>query len=505
MEAFLWWVKPLYFVLLAAFLGVVGMAVFSSPVGWGAAALVMLPFVALGLYDVVQQENVILRNFPVIGHVRFLAEDIAPEIQQYFIERHTDGTPINRNHRRVIYARAEGREYKHPFGTELLLNGDDYRGLAHRVFPVDKLDEAPRVEVGGASCAQPYSASLINVSAMSYGSLGPTAVESLSGGARIGGFALNTGEGGVAPYHLNGGGDLIWQIGTGYFGARGEDGGFDAEAYEQNATRPEVKMIELKLSQGAKPGHGGILPAKKNNDEIAAIRGVEAHTDVLSPPGHRAFDDAEGMMRFVARLRDLSGGKPVGIKLCLGREDDFQELCRAMKATGECPDFITVDGAEGGTGAAPLEYSDSVGMPLRRALPIVHAELEAHGLRDRIRVVASGKVLTSYDVLEALALGADLVNMARAFMLSIGCIQAQRCDTNACPGGIATMDPRLYKAVVPTNKREKAANFHRLTLQSVLGLSAAAGVRDPRTITMDAFTGAALPDKQPSRERVAQA
>ncbi|MEZ5064530.1 MAG: FMN-binding glutamate synthase family protein [bacterium] len=479
-------VKPIFFGFVVLALAALALGIFVDR-AWLVPAVLAAPFVAIGLHDVAQRDNAILRNFPIAGHVRYLAEAISPEIQQYFIERHTDGKPISRNHRNVVYERAEGRSPTHPYGTERELYDGRYRGLLHSLYPVAPLAEPPRVVVGGEACAQPYAASLLNVSAMSYGALGPTAIRALAAGARQGGFYLNTGEGSLTPHHLSGGGDLVWQIGTGYFGCRTDDGGFDADAFSHKATEPQVRMIELKLSQGAKPGHGGVLPARKNLEEIAAIRGVRPHTTVLSPPGHREFDDAEGLLRFVDRLRELSGGKPTGCKLCVGRGDEFDELCRVMARTGTIPDFVTIDGAEGGTGAAPLEYSDSVGWPLRYALPRVDATLREHGLRDRVRVIASGKIVTSYDVLEALALGADLCNAARAFMLSLGCIQALRCDTNSCPSGVATMDPRLYRGLVPEQKKDRVEMFHRRTLEATLELSAAVGVADPRDVTFDRF------------------
>ena len=449
--------------------------------------LVVAPLTLLGFYDVLQTRHTVLRNFPVIGHFRYFFEFISPEIQQYFIERHTDGTPLSRNHREIVYKRSKDVTATHPFGTELDLYDVHYEGLKHSMYPLHEVAEPPRVRVGGPQCTQPYEAALLNISAMSFGALSGNAILAMSSGAKMGHFYHNTGEGGLSDYHLQGGGDIVWQIGTAYFGCRTKDGRFEPEAFKKQATNPQVKMIELKLSQGAKPGHGGVLPAKKNSAEIARIRMVEQGTDVISPPGHTEFSDAQGMMHFIAKLRELSGGKPVGFKLCIGRKEEFVNLCEVMKSTGIQPDFITVDGAEGGTGAAPLEYSDSVGMPLEPALSFVHKTLTDHGLKDDIRIIASGKVLTAVSIIKMLAYGADLCNSARAFMLSVGCIQAQRCDTNSCPTGVATQNPMLARGLVVEDKKTRVANFHRNTLKAVMELMAAAGVRDVKDLSPDLF------------------
>lgn len=481
-------VKPGFYLIVALTALSLALGLAYDP-AWLVVAAVLLPLSVIGIYDVLQTENAILRNFPIAGHVRYLAESISPEIQQYFIERHTDGTPISENHRNLIYRRSFGKTPTHPFGTEHDLYSGQYDGLLHSLYPAPVADAPPRVRIGGERCKQPYSASLLNISAMSYGALGPTAVQALAAGARLGGFYVNTGEGSLSEHHLSGGGDIVWQIGTGYFGCRDEDGNFDEEAFRKGAAHAQVRMIELKLSQGAKPGHGGVLPAAKNSQEIAKIRLVQAGTTVYSPPGHRVFDDAQGLLKFIDRLRGLSGGKPVGFKLCLGKVAEFDALCAKMAELDIVPDFITVDGAEGGTGAAPLEFTDSVGMPIKRALPLVHHRLQKHGLRERTRIIASGKVLTAYDLLELLSLGADLCNAARAFMLALGCIQALRCDKNSCPSGVATMDPRLYRGLVPAQKQHRVANFHERTLEALLELSAAVGTSDPRRVTRDDFVG----------------
>jgi len=455
------------------------------PVYW--AMLVFGPVALIGLYDMLQRHNTILRNFPVLGHFRYFFEFISPEIQQYFIERNTDGTPLSRNHRRIVSERSRHEEATHPFGTELNIYDETYAGLKHSMYPADRLEKPPRVTIGGTNCLLPYSASLLNISAMSFGSISAQAILAMGGGAKLGGFYLNTGEGGLSDHHLRSGGDLVWQIGTGYFGCRTEDGRFDPEAFAQKAAEPQVKMIELKLSQGAKPGHGGVLPAKKNTPEIARIRMLEPHTQIVSPSGHREFSNAGGMLEFIARLRELCGAKPVGFKICIGREAEFTELCEAMRETNIAPDFVTVDGAEGGTGAAPLEYSDSVGVPLEPALTFIDRTLIDLGLRDRIRVIASGKVLTGVSLIRQLAYGADLCNSARAFMLAVGCIQAQRCDTNRCPTGVATQDPMLVRGLVVADKKIRVANFHRHTLGAVLDLMASCGVTDTRELHPDLF------------------
>lgn len=449
--------------------------------------LFISPLFALGVYDTTQKSHTILRNFPIFGHFRYLFEMISPEIQQYFIERNTDGKPICRTHRSLIYQRAKEELETRPFGTQLNLYRPGYNGLKHSMYPVELCEDDFRVTIGGTLCKTPYSASVLNISAMSYGSLSKNAVLALSKGAAKGGFYQNTGEGSISDYHWEGGADLVWQIGTGYFGCRTEDGCFNPDAFQEKATRDQVKMIELKLSQGAKPGHGGVLPAVKNNEEIARIRMVEPHTTILSPPGHREFKDAVGMLQFIQKLRSLSGGKPVGFKLCVGKKEEFVQLCETMKTLEIYPDFITVDGAEGGTGAAPLEFTDSVGLPLLPALRFVDQTLKEEGLRNHIKVIASGKVLTAISIMNRLANGADLCNSARAFMLTLGCIQALRCNTNQCPTGVATQDPMLMKGLVVEEKYLRVANFHKNTIHALKELMAAAGVGSLGDITPDVF------------------
>lgn len=451
------------------------------------AYAVVLPLVLLGLVDMRQERHTVLRNFPVLGHLRYFFELISPELQQYFIERSTDGRPFSRQHRNLAYRRAKNVSDTTPFGTLLDLNAEGYEGLRHSIYPAPVQEAPPRVRIGGARCTQPYEASLLNISAMSFGALSANAVLALNAGARKGGFYHNTGEGGISEYHLRHGGDLVWQIGTGYFGCRTEDGRFDPERFREKAVLPQVRMVELKLSQGAKPGHGGVLPASKNTPEIARIRHLRPHTTVLSPPGHAAFSDAAGLLRFVDELRTLSGGKPTGFKLCIGRTEEFIAICEAMAAGAPLPDFITVDGAEGGTGAAPLEFNDSVGLPIGPALIFVHTTLQRFRLRDRIRVIASGKVLTASSVLKMLANGADLCNSARGFMFALGCIQALRCNTNTCPTGVATQDRSLARGLVVTDKAERVYHFHRNTLHAVMELMAACGVHRIEDVSMDMF------------------
>ncbi len=428
----------------------------------------------LGLYNVTQSKHAILRNFPVLGYFRYFFESISPEIQQYFIERETDGKPFPRNQRSASYRRAKNLGDTVPFGTQLEINHRKYEGIKHSIYAKMPSEELPRVWVGGEQCTQKYHASLFNISAMSFGSLSDRAQISLNRGAKKGNFYHNTGEGGISPYHLEGG-DLCWQIGTGYFGCRDEDGNFSEELFAEKSKNPCVKMIEIKLSQGAKPGHGGVLPAAKVTEEIAKIRHVKVGVTVLSPPGHSVFSDAAGLLHFVQKLRELSGGKPIGFKLCIGDTQEFEEICRQMKNLQIYPDFITVDGAEGGTGAAPPEFSDGVGMPLEPALIFVNKTLKNFELRDRIRIIASGKVLTSLDILRAIAMGADMCNNARGFMFALGCIQALRCNTNACPTGVATQNKMLIKGLDVTDKTDRVYYFHKNTLLTCNELIAAAG------------------------------
>ena len=441
--------------------------------------LLLIILAAVWAYDVTQKKHAILRNFPVLGHIRFVLEFFRPEIQQYFVAGDTEEKPFDRLTRDVIYQRAKKMQDTVPFGTERDIMAEGYEWVLHSLAPRHVSEVEPRITVGGPECKQPYSASRLNISAMSFGALSHNAVLALNKGARIGGFYQNTGEGGLSKYHLEGGGDIVFQVGTGYFGCRSDSGDFDAEKFKEKAAHEQVKMIEIKLSQGAKPSHGGILPAAKLTQEIADIRGVPMGHDVLSPPAHTAFDSPKGLLEFVKQLRELSHGKPVGFKLALGRRSEFLGICKAMVETKILPDFITVDGAEGGTGAAPLEYTHHVGTPLRDALIYVHNALVGIGMRDKIRLIASGKVASGFDMVEKLALGADMCNAARAMMMSVGCIQSRQCNTNACPTGVATQNKRLYKALDVDDKKVRVANFHEETTHAFMELIGAMGLDNP--------------------------
>lgn len=438
-----------------------------------------------GVYDMIQTKHTLMRNFPLLGRMRWMMEALRPKMYQYFIESDIDGRPINRIDRSTIYQRAKQEIDTMPFGTQLDVYAEGYEWMSHSIAPKDlhAVKELPRTPVGNKDCKQPYSLSVLNVSAMSFGSLSPEAIMALNGGAKKGGFAHNTGEGGLSPHHLKHGGDIIWQIGTGYFGARDKEGNFSASTYRKNALRPEVKMIELKLSQGAKPGHGGILPGKKNTPEIAAIRLVEPGTTVFSPPCHSAFDSPEGLIRFIQLLRTESDGKPVGFKLCVGRKHEFMAICKAMVQLDIYPDFITVDGGEGGTGAAPQEFSNYVGAPLMDGLAFVVNMLNGFGVKQHIKVIASGKVLSGFHIVRALALGADACNSARAMMMALGCIQALVCNTNKCPTGVATQDPALTKGLVVSDKITRVYNYHDDTVRTFVELIGAAGISDPAQLT----------------------
>lgn len=473
--------RKLFFVFSVTSLIAVGAAAFFwLPVLW--SLIVLIPLIGIGLHNAFQTKKAILRNYPVLGLLRYFFEQIRPEIQQYFVESNTNGTPVPRDVRSVVYQRAKTQTDSLPFGTQKDVYESGYEWLAHSLSPVHASVESMRVTVGGPLCKKPYSASRFNISAMSYGALSKNAILALSGGAKLGGFYHNTGEGGLSPHHLEGGGDLVWQIGTGYFGCRNQDGSFNGDLFRETASRENVKMIEIKLSQGAKPGHGGILPAAKITPEIMAIRKVQAGADVISPPAHREFSTPDGLLSFVARLRELSGGKPVGFKLCVGQPGEFIAICKAMMETGIMPDFITVDGGEGGTGAAPFEFSDSVGMPLEEGLTLVHDVLTGFDLRKNIRVIASGKVLTGFHMFSRMALGADMCNSARGMMLALGCIQARQCNTNTCPTGVATSNPTLVYGLVPSEKRARVANFQQNTMHAFAELLGAAGLESPSMI-----------------------
>ncbi|MBY5958463.1 FMN-binding glutamate synthase family protein [Membranicola marinus] len=452
------------------------------PVIW--SLIVLLPILLLGYYDMLQSRHAIMRNFPILGRGRYIFEELRPKIYQYFIESETDGTPIPRMLRSIVYQRAKNEISTTPFGTQLDVYRVGYEWITHSIgaIPINELNPHPRVRVGGKDCMQPYELSIFNVSAMSYGSLSNRAILSLNGGAQKAGFAHNTGEGGISPYHITPGGDLIFQFGTGYFGCRDEKGNFDPLLFKDKAEMDNVKMIEIKLSQGAKPGHGGLLPATKNTEEIARIRHILPGIAVHSPAYHTAFDSPVGLLEFVQELRDLSLGKPVGFKLCVGRPSEFIAICKAMLETGILPDFISVDGGEGGTGAAPLEYTNSMGMPLLEGLTFVHDMLRGFGLRDEIRLLVSGKIMTGFGIYRAMALGADACYSARGMMFALGCIQALECHKNTCPTGVATQDKELVAGLKVKDKTERVANFHLNTVSKFVELLGSSGKRTPSDI-----------------------
>jgi len=468
------------FVLLFAVALAVGAAVGNGVLVWPFALAFAL--VCLGIYDLTQPRHSLLRNYPVIGHMRWLFEGIRPEIRQYLIENDREEVPFSREQRSLIYQRAKGEVDKRPFGTKLDVYEPGYIWLNHSAAPRPHGDGDYRVMIGGSACAQPYAASVYNISAMSFGSLSANAVAALNRGAAIGGFAHDTGEGGISRYHRPGNGDLIWEIGSGYFGCRDDAGRFDPARFRDQAADDQVKMIEIKLSQGAKPGHGGVLPGAKVTPEIAEARGVPIGRDCISPAAHSAFSTPLEMMAFIAQLRELSGGKPVGFKLCIGHRWEFMAMVKAMLETGITPDFIVVDGKEGGTGAAPLEFTNRVGTPLYDGLAFVRNVLIGAGLRSDIRIGAAGKVVTAYDIVHAMAVGADWCNSARGFMFALGCIQAQACHTNRCPVGIATQDRLRQRALVVDDKATRVANFHRETLNALSEIVAAAGFDHPREL-----------------------
>ncbi|MET4646998.1 glutamate synthase domain-containing protein 2 [Streptomyces atratus] len=463
--------------VLAA-LAAVGAAAWISSWWWIAGVLFAL-LGLLGIWDLAQRKHSVLRNYPVIGHARFLMESIRPELQQYFVERNFDGRPFDRDVRSIVYERAKGTDAEEPYGTERDVYRPGHEFLVPSMAPCAVPGTPPRVRIGGPDCTQPYDMALLNVSAMSFGSLSANAVLALNAGAAAGHFAHDTGEGGLSEYHLRPGGDLVWEIGTGYFGCRTEDGGFDAAKFADKAAHDHVKCVSLKLSQGAKPGIGGVLPGPKVNAEIAQVRGVPQGRTVISPPYHRVFSTPRELVRFVARMRELSGGKPTGFKLCLGSRRQFLAVCKAMLEEGTAPDFVIVDGAEGGTGAAPLEFADHVGAPLTDGLLTVHNALVGAGLRNRIKVGASGKIATGADLVKRLLQGADYGNSARAMMFAVGCIQAQRCHTNTCPTGVTTQDPRRARALDVGDKSVRVQRLQAATVASALQIMASMGVADP--------------------------
>ncbi len=467
-------VRKIFFAV--AFLGLpltLLLGYFWPPIHW--LLVIVVPYVIIGAYDLMTTKHNVLNNYPVLGHFRYMLEFVSPEIRQYFVETNESGRPFNRIVRALVYSRAKGQTDTQAFGTQYDITTVGYHRVNHSLAPKHAPDDEKRIMLGGPQCEQPYNASRLNVSAMSFGALSSNAIRALNGGARDGGFAHNTGEGGLSPHHLAEGGDIIWQIGTGYFGCRTPEGGFDPDKFADKARMDVVKAIEIKLSQGAKPSHGGVLPAAKVDEEIAEIRGVELHKDVISPPVHSAFDGPTGLLHFVQRLREISGGKPVGFKLCIGNPADFMAICKAMLNSGILPDFITVDGAEGGTGAAPVEFTNRLGTPLNEALILVNNCLRGIGVRDKIRVICAGKVATGYDMIEKCALGADMCNSARTMMFAVGCIQALHCNTNRCPSGVATQDPVRARAINVPEKRKRVHRYHDATVESFREILGAMG------------------------------
>ncbi len=447
----------------------------------------------IGIHDLAQTRHSILRSYPIAAHLRFLLEEVRPEIRQYFVESDTDGAPFDRSTRSIVYERAKGQHDKRPFGTELAVYGTSYEWINHSLSPAEPAKEPFRLVVG-PDCPKPYSASVLNISAMSFGALSANAIRALNKGAKMGSFAHDTGEGGLSQYHREHGGDIIWEIGSGYFGCRDADGQFCPERFAEQSALEQVRMIEIKLSQGAKPGHGGVLPAAKVSAEIAAARGVRMGVDCVSPARHSAFATPIELLEFIARLRQLCGGKPVGFKLCIGHPWEFLGICKAMLETGIHPDFIVIDGKEGGTGAAPLEFIDHMGTPLQEGLMFAHSALIGLDLRSRIRLGASGKIITAFDMARIMSMGADWCNVARGFMFAVGCIQAQACHTDRCPTGVTTQDRIRQRALVVEDKAARVFNFHRATLIALAELIASAGLSHPGELMPRHFFKRVAPD-----------
>ncbi|MCX2723456.1 FMN-binding glutamate synthase family protein [Roseibium salinum] len=471
--------------LVSTFVSLVLTVAWTGYFFWPFLAFAVLSLI--GIADMRQTKHSILRNYPVTGHFRYLFESVRPELRQYFFESNQDGRPFSRERRSMVYDRAKDIEDVLPFGSELDVYEGSYSWVNHSICPKPEGHDDLRVTVGGPDCKQPYSASLFNISAMSFGSLSGNAILALNKGAKAGNFYHDTGEGSVSRYHRQGGGDLVWELGSGYFGCRAENGTFDPEKFRAQAADPQIKMIEIKMSQGAKPGHGGVLPGPKVSEEIAEARGIPIGMDCISPASHSAFSTPIELLEFIRTLRELSGGKPIGFKLCIGHRWEFMAIVKAMLQTGIKPDFIVVDGAEGGTGAAPVEFANRLGTPLRQGLSFVHNCLVGTGLRDDIKIGASGKLISAFDIAGTLCLGADWINSARGFMFAVGCIQSQSCHTNRCPTGVATQDPNRQKALVVPDKAVRVANFHRNTLKALMAFTAAAGLDHPRDFKPEHF------------------
>jgi len=466
------------FIIMVLITLVAGAASLVNPY-WLIPAVIAAGLSLVGIYDLRQTRHSLRRNYPIMAHFRAFFELIRPEIRQYLLESDADAFPFSRAQRSLVYQRAKNVEDKRPFGTELDVYGSGYEWINHSMRPTKLPNTDFRVHIGGQECKQPYDSSVLNISAMSFGALSANAIRALNTGAKLGGFAHDTGEGSISRYHRENGGDLIWELGSGYFGCRTEDGHFDPDKFAAQAKSPQVKMVELKLSQGAKPGHGGVLPGAKVTPEIAEARDVPMGVDCVSPARHSAFSTPLEMMQFIARMRELSGGKPAGFKFALGHPWEFFGICKAMLESGILPDFIVVDGGEGGTGAAPLEFTDHIGTPLQEALLLVHNTLVGLNLRDKIRLGASGKVISAFDLARTLAMGADWCNAARGFMFALGCVQSQSCHTDHCPTGVATQDPRRQRALVVGDKSQRVYHFHRNTLHALGELVAAAGLEHP--------------------------
>jgi glutamate synthase domain-containing protein 2 len=468
-------------ILLALLAATYGISLLWPPFVWAYA--VVIPLFLVAVYDVLQKRHNILRNYPLMGHWRYILLSIRPQIQQYFIMSDQNGRPFNKEQRDLVCNRAEKKLDELPFGSQIDMDAPGYQWINQSLSPTVASKYSGVIKVGNEQCKKPYIASRLNISAMSYGALSQHAIRALNRGASIGGFAHNTGEGGLSQYHLMEGGDIFWQIGTGYFGCRTKDGGFCAEKFKEKSRLDNVKMIEIKLSQGAKPAHGGILPAPKVSKKIAQVRDVPAHQDCISPPAHTAFSGPTGLLKYVKQLRELSGGKPIGFKMCLGIHADFMAICKAMIETKIYPDFITVDGAEGGTGAAPLEFTDHIGTPLNDALIFIHNCLVGISVRSKIKIISSGKIISGFDMASKIALGADMCNSARGMLFSLGCVQSRRCHTNKCPTGVATQNPLLYYGLNIANKAPKVVSFHNATIASFQAVLGAVGVAHPEELT----------------------
>ncbi|MFC0582888.1 FMN-binding glutamate synthase family protein [Micrococcoides hystricis] len=473
-----------FFLLIGILLLVfgIGFAYLTGPWAFVVLGVIVVGLLGVLIYDLTQRKHAILRNYPIIGHIRYMLESIRPEMQQYFIERNYDGRPFDRDTRSMVYARAKGQDDHKAFGTERDIRALGYEYFLQSAAPVAPPENPPKVTIGGPDCRQPYKISLLNISSMSFGALSDNAVLAMNKGAAMGGFVHETGEGGITKYHLEYGADLFWEIGSGYFGCRNDDGTFSPERFAEKAQWPQVKGILIKVSQGAKPGLGGVLPGAKVTPAIAEAREVPVGEDCISPASHSAFTTPRELMEFVAQLRELSNGKPVGYKFCVGSRVDVLAMCKAMLETGITPDFIIIDGAEGGTGAAPLEYEDTVGAPLTEGLMVVHNALVGAGLRSRIKLGVAGKIALGSDIVKRLIQGADFAMSARAMMMATGCIQAQKCHTNECPVGVATQNPRLVRALDVEDKGNRVYNYHKLTVKEAVQLMASMGVDDTRKL-----------------------